>query len=481
MDATSLFAHCIGQKHISKQTIRASDVKNHVKCPFLIWADRFAPHQEKDPPTAFGEFKKQQGIAHEASVMKALFPDTVDIPIPPMERGFQLLLMELFAGKKHVKGPLLYLRENLEGVPDILEKKNNHESVFGDYHYTIKEIKFITDPGEDYIMQAAFYNYVLGKIQNYTPPTFSLINRQKKEFVYEFADYEKKLQDVIRNIHNILEGKSIPHPNIRDCAEPWTNLCEKMALKQDDITLVCHVTERVHAILVAAGIKTATSLASTKAASVPGISPEKFEQLRVCANAFVNKKHVVLCKPKFPKVSTEIYLDFESAEDPAVEDVFVRVDYLIGLLVCKNNRATYKPLIAHTFREEKSMFQQLLDFLNGREDYVIYHYGPYDRQRIIALGKKYGVTVDNILEKLIDIYRITQDCIILPTSTMGLKDFGAYLGYKWRAEGVTANESMMLYFQYIETGNKEQLQKILTYNEDDLRSLLAVKRFMETM
>ena len=71
-----------------------------------------------------------------------------------------------------------------------------HRSIFGNYHYIVKEIKLARNIQNAHIFQAAFYNYLLGKIQGYTPNSFYLINRdlEETEQVYDETELRKKLK-----------------------------------------------------------------------------------------------------------------------------------------------------------------------------------------------------------------------------------------------------------------------------------------------
>jgi predicted RecB family nuclease len=63
------------------------------------------------------------------------------------------------------------------------------------------------------------------------------------------------------------------------------------------------------------------------------------------------------------------------------------------------------------------------------------------------------------------------------TSTFRLKDFGKSLGASWR-ELADAAESMVLYDQYQKTKDAAILQKIIDYNEDDVKAIIVVKDWL---
>ena len=72
-----------------------------------------------------------------------------------------------------VKLPDVYLPEGMYGYADVLEKRNG-ESVWGNHHYVVREIKVARNVKEPHLLQTAFYTLMLGRIQQYVRNIFSL-------------------------------------------------------------------------------------------------------------------------------------------------------------------------------------------------------------------------------------------------------------------------------------------------------------------
>jgi len=85
------------------------------------------------------------------------------------------------------------------------------------------------------------------------------------------------------------------------------------------------------------------------------------------------------------------------------------------------------------------------------------------------------------LGNLRDLHRDSISCFAFPTYSNGLKDIAKYMGYRWRHADVNALESIALYFQYVENPevNKDTIQKVIDYNEDDCRATMLVKDWLE--
>ncbi|KFI21110.1 hypothetical protein, partial [Nitrosococcus oceani] len=121
------------------------------------------------------------------------------------------------------------------GEVDVLEKSKSNGSIFGKYHYTIKEIKLAKNIREDHVIQGAFYNYMLGKIQGVTPKTFHLIHRDGEEIAYQYSEYEELLLESIEGTRKILIKKEHVSPTFGSCGFPWERYCNRLAEETNDI------------------------------------------------------------------------------------------------------------------------------------------------------------------------------------------------------------------------------------------------------
>jgi predicted RecB family nuclease len=95
------------------------------------------------------------------------------------------------------------------GIPDVLERRNSHKSVFGNHHYIVKEKKTTKEPQRKHILQTALNNYIIGKVQDYAPPTFIILNRDNEEFSFSFDEFASQLQDSIAAVRNIVSGQIV--------------------------------------------------------------------------------------------------------------------------------------------------------------------------------------------------------------------------------------------------------------------------------
>ena len=195
------------------------------------------------------------------------------------------------------------------------------------------------------------------------------------------------------------------------------------------------------------------------------------------AKMLVNNETYIIKKPDFPKVQNEIYFDVES--DPT-RDIY----YLLGFLVKSGDaKPEYKYFWANGKEEESKIWKQFLDFLASWDDFVIYHFAPYERQVFDRLKAQYGAP--EVLERkfvgnTIDLHMKLVESVVLPLYFYTLKDVAKHIGFNWDAPDAGGAESVTWYNDWLDTKGEDIKLKILRYNEDDVRATLLVKEWLET-
>ena len=66
----------------------------------------------------------------------------------------------------------------------------------------------------------------------------------------------------------------------------------------------------------------------------------------------------------------------------------------------------------------------------------------------------------------------------LPAPSLSLKAAAPAFGFRWRQDDCGAMDSMVYFTNWLKTGNKEQLDKVLMYNEDDCKAMLFVENYL---
>ena len=472
------------------EKLTARTVVQYIASPFAIYCDKFAPEAEKDEITAFDKLLFQRGKDFEEQYVRDKFPNSVTIPEGMPEDGFKLTIDSMVSGADVLHGaPIYYMPEGVYGITDILEKSNTESSIFGNYHYTVKEVKVAKNIQEKHLLQGAFYNYLMGKIQGVTPKTFAMINGDGEESLHEYSDYASLLFDSIDGARKIKQGGSIS-PTYGSCDYPWKNYCNKKAVEANDISLVAGVKGKMKNKLIDNKFNTMKKIASANVeelTEIKGIGNNKAEKFIATAKALQAKTHIITDKDKidFPERKVEIFLDLEGVDPTTAADGIPQIDYLIGILVRADSKENYIPFTAKDAKEdaEKEMLLEFLKFIKKQSNYVIYHYGSYERTHLKTMMKKYEIdeaTEKTVLDYLIDVHKVATNSVAFPTFGNGLKAIAAYMGFEWRHKDVSATESIAMYLDYVDDPEegKVKLQKIIDYNEDDCIATRVIKDWL---
>jgi uncharacterized protein len=176
-----------------------------------------------------------------------------------------------------------------------------------------------------------------------------------------------------------------------------------------------------------------------------------------------------------PTPPVEIFFDIES--DPLRTN-----DYLFGLLVRdRDHGERYEFQLAESPAGEGEMWQNFLRWLERLpEDFAVHHYGTFEQARLSALEGRHGWSpdLDRFRERLIDLNEIVKDKVTLPLYFYGIKDIGRYIGFERQGAISGGGESVAVYEQWLETGDRTFLNDIIEYNKEDVVATRELKDWL---
>ena len=81
---------------------------------------------------------------------------------------------------------------------------------------------------------------------------------------------------------------------------------------------------------------------------------------------------------------------------------------------------------------------------------------------------------------MFDLAKIATDTFAFPTYSNSIKDIAKWLGFRWRHNNVGATSSIELYLAYAKDPepNKDKMQLVLDYNEDDCIATRVIKDWL---
>ena len=116
----------------------------------------------------------------------------------------------------------------------------------------------------------------------------------------------------------------------------------------------------------------------------------------------------------------------------------------------------------------------------------VYHYAAYEDTALKKLAARHATReafLDRLLreKRLVDLYRVTRESIRASTTSYSIKDIETFYRGKRSNEVQTAGASIVYYERYLETGDKDLLEKIERYNQDDVESTQQLHDWLWSM
>jgi len=442
----------------------------YMMCPAWIYHDLYTDEKSKGELSELTLKLMEQGVLHEKEVIEDLEFTEVKVVEPRKAVGATLKLMKEGATRIY-QGTLEMAESDLiwRGRPDLLERMPG-PSKLGNYFYIPVEIKNSKEPRTEHKHQLAFYAKLLAEIQGHRPEISAIINTEKERLEIRIDDEAMQKMMVRANeIADIIKGRK-PSLHLRSgCRResPWGHLCIEECEKANDAALIYNIRETTLDKLRDAGYETVADIARLDPEKPElKISPKTWRQIVEQARSLQEDKIIWLGKPKIPEKDYKIYFDIEG-------DPLLGVEYLFGFWLGEEQK--FKYFLAEKPEDEERMWREFLAWLPTLpEDYIVYHYADYEKTVLKRLSEKYGGSreLDIFMDesRLIDLLRIVKESVIFPLYFYSIKDLAKsrFVNYKWRHQKAGGAQSIFWYEKWLETGNRQILQDIIDYNEDDV-------------
>ena len=128
------------------------------------------------------------------------------------------------------------------------------------------------------------------------------------------------------------------------------------------------------------------------------------------------------------------------------------------------------------------MLGSFLEFMSGLDDYVIYHWGLYERTRMRAMMDRHGMPGYRLFGKdtMVDLLKVATGAFAFPTYSNSIKEIARWLGFNWRHDNVGATSAIELYLRYAEDpeAGREDMNMVVDYNEDDCIATRVIKDWL---
>jgi len=209
---------------------------------------------------------------------------------------------------------------------------------------------------------------------------------------------------------------------------------------------------------------------------VPRMGERTLARAKQRAQVILDGKPKIRPGYSFPAVDTEIYFDIE--DDPTRG-----VTYLYGLLEVKQGQEPqFRYFLALRPEDEEQTIRAFWDYLRNTHLAAYYVYSHKERTTLKKLMERYELSND-VFEKYVKAeYDLYQNLIVeysdWPTFSYGIKFIAKEIGFSWRDPDPSGVNSIVWYNDYLANPSRQDvLNRILQYNEDDCRAMLAIKKY----
>ncbi len=447
----------------------------YVKCPTWVYFDAHAKEKPHDP-LMDALIQDKLLPAHEREVLNGR-EDIAEVTEEDPEAAYRQTLEFMKAGRQTIyRGVLVH--KHYVGHPDVLERVEGR-SKLGDYYYVAADIKRVFDLRAEYKFQGCFYAELLERVQGTRPVKGYVITSDGTVFDYLIDEFEAEYHLTLDAIERIMAGQEPAHFTTSGCKQsPWFEECRGISESCNDLSMLNRVWREEVKSLERAGVRTIDALARLSVPELHRLVPEmdsvRVARLRDKAAAIKENRHVVLRPIEFPEAEVELFFDIES--DPLRD-----FDYLFGMLIVCDGEPEYRSFFANTPENAERMWLEFTAFLERHAESPIYHYGDFEHHVVERYARRFGLSNrlrEALASNMIDLQVMARDHMIFPLTFYSLKDIGGYIGCEWRTKDSSGADSVMWFEKWLETQDDATLQKIVEYNEDDVRATWKLQRWL---
>lgn len=478
------------------RTITAQDLYNLTKCAHRVYLDANGDPKDKGEVSSFVKLLWELGLQTEREYIDMMG----EVPVSDLS---PLSIEEAWAETLHLMkdgSPLIYQGSLMDGPfvgrPDLLVKRDGRRSAFGSYLYEPIDIKAgkgweerdgkKTKFKDHYAYQILFYRMLLDRIQGASLPVGRIVNVDKAIEEFDPAPFEADFVEALARAQRLIAGDESSEPVLGSHCQlcPWFRRCEQWVTAEGDPTGLFFVGRQKFQ-LKEVGLRTIQDIADMDVAEylkppkkIARMGKQSLQRMKERARVRLAGKPTIRPGYQFPKAATEVYFDIE--DDPTQA-----LTYLFGLLIKEGDGdPRFRYFLARQPDEEEHTVRAFWEFLAGEGDAVYYVYSHKERSTLRRLMERYALDAAVFDKYVAAEYDLYQQLVVeysdWPTYSYGIKQIAKMIGFTWRDPDPSGANSIAWYNEYLANPAKEAaLTRILRYNEDDCRAMVAIKDYFE--
>jgi uncharacterized protein len=476
-----------GQLHLSP-----TDLSNFLACEHLTALDlRETPRPEQLDPQV--TLIRRKGDEHEEAYLASLRTAGRDVRTIELEDGDWDAAAAATERAIRDGVDVVYqaaLRNGRwRGLADFLERQP-------DGSYEAVDTKLARRAKPSYILQLCFYSEQLARVQGRTPRHIHVVLGSGERVSFrpdEFGAYYRRVRARLERF------VADPPPT-----EPWPNdhcgvcdfkpICDAHWEAVDHLSRVAGMRRSQIEKLLAGGIATLAALGRSPLEPPPGLSPEIYAKLRQQAELQLwGREHGT---DRYELIPPEPGVGFALLPPPSPGDLFFDfegnpfwdatggLEYLWGILDAERS---FTPLHAADRDEERAALEQFVDLVHARlrehPGMHVYHYAHYEITALKRLMGRYGTREDEIddllrREVFVDLLRVVRNGVRTSRPGYGLKELEAFLEFDRAADVKDGGSSILVFEQWMQTGDPALLAQIDEYNREDCIATLLLRDWL---
>lgn len=490
--------------------LAATDLTSHLACPHLVQqkllvakGERSALPSGADPHAALIRSRGEEHEREQLSRLRAEAGGIVDLSgLPPAtsREGLEAVAeatTEAMTGGAALIYQAPFFESGWQGRVDFLRRIPG-ESAFGDYAYEVLDTKLARQVKPHFVHQLCLYSRLLGVVQGVEPKYAHIVLGDGTLVPVELRRYAALHRYVTAQLEAVASASpqdTYPEPVEHcDVCDLYTE-CRQRLVADDHLSLVASMRRENREDLKELNIPTVVDLAEADEPEDRNpLGAERFAYLRQQAGLQVESRETGQPRHKHlrpapaagyallpePTVG-DVYFDLEG--DPYVGDA--GIEYLWGWWTGDG----YQHQWAHDPGSEKAALERFVDQVTELRDAYpgmhVFHYAPHERAKLRSLSITHATReneVDALLrgEVLVDLFAVVRQGLQVGEETYSLKALERHHAFERLEQRVReGGGSIAIYENWLQTEDSELLESIRAYNEEDCRSTMALRRWLD--
>ncbi|MBX7492060.1 TM0106 family RecB-like putative nuclease [Qipengyuania sp. 1NDW9] len=486
----------------------ASDLNTFMGCRHAVALNRqklldpaSLPDKAADDESAV--LVQDAGHEHEAQYLRSLnaIGEVAEIS---SKQSLEAQQSETIAAM-HDGVPVIYqgtfFEQPWHGFTDFL-RRVDVPSELGSWSYEVVDTKLARTPSPKHLLQLALYSELVGRVQGKTPHEMHLVLGSGEEASFRSVEFEHTLRVARGRYLGFIDTEVLatrPEPCSACSLCGWRDLCAEQWKSEDHLSQVAGMQSSQITKLRDAGISTVEALAALPPDSrIPKLAAATFERLRAQAILQVERRNG---EPKFERLDLEPGRGFLRMPRPSPHDLFFDLEgdplypdgleYLWGVHF-RDDAGTpqFRFEWAHNRDEEREAFERMVDWfvdhVKLHPEAHIYHYAPYEVTVLRRLSTAFAsreAEVDFLLrgEKFVDLYAIARSAIRTSEPDLSLKTLETFFAETRLDDVKKADQSIVHYHRWRETGDQVLLDGIWAYNKVDCENTEGLRDWLASI